>query len=215
MKFKAHLIVFDLDGTLADSLPDLAAAANFACRTLGLPEHSSDAVQQMIGGGEKTFVRRFIGEDHQHVFDEALRLYLEYYSQHCGDMTRLYPGVKETLAVVSGKRLAVLSNKMERLTRQVVEVLGIASFFAAIKGGDSYGALKPAPEGLTSLIKELGESPESTLMVGDKPADILTARGAGAHTLAVTYGYGELEALGAAAPEVMIDSFSRLKDFIA
>lgn len=215
MKFKAHLIVFDLDGTLADSLPDLAAAANFACRTLGLPEHSSDAIQQMIGGGEKTFVRRFIGEDHQHVFDEALRLYLEYYSQHCGDMTRLYPGVKETLAVVSGKRLAVLSNKMERLTRQVVEVLGIASFFAAIKGGDSYGALKPAPEGLTSLIKELGESPESTLMVGDKPADILTARGAGAHTLAVTYGYGELEALSGAAPEVMIDSFSRLKDFIA
>jgi phosphoglycolate phosphatase len=215
MKFNEHPIVFDLDGTLADSLPDLTAAANFACRTLGLPEHPPAAVQQMIGGGEKTFVRRFIGEDHQHVFDEALRLYLEHYSQHCGDMTRLYPGVKETLAMLSGKRLAVLSNKMERLTRQVVEVLGIASFFAAVKGGDSYGALKPAPEGLASLIKELGESPGRTLMVGDKPADILTGRGAGAHTLAVTYGYGELEALSGATPEVMIDAFSWLKDFIA
>jgi phosphoglycolate phosphatase len=215
MKFNAHLIVFDLDGTLADSLPDLTAAANFACRTLGLPEHPPATVQQMIGGGEKTFVRRFIGEDHQHVFDEALRLYLEHYSQHCGDMTRLYPGVKETLAMLSGKRLAVLSNKMERLTRQVVEVLGIASFFAAVKGGDSYGALKPAPEGLASLIKELGKSPGRTLMVGDKPADILTGRGAGAHTLAVTYGYGELEALSGATPEVMIDAFSWLKDFIA
>lgn len=153
MKFNAHLIVFDLDGTLADSLPDLTAAANFACRTLGLPEHPPATVQQMIGGGEKTFVRRFIGEDHQHLFDEALRLYLEHYSQHCGDMTRLYPGVKETLAMLSGKRLAVLSNKMERLTRQVVEVLGIASFFAAVKGGTAMAPSSRRRRGWPALSK--------------------------------------------------------------
>jgi phosphoglycolate phosphatase len=214
VKFPVDLIVFDLDGTLADSLPDLAAAANYACRRLGLPEHPPSAIQQMIGGGEKTFARRFIGEQHQDLFEEALRLYLEYYSRHCGDQTRLYPGVKETLAALPAKRLAVLSNKMARLSRQVVEVLGIAPFFAAVKGGDSYGALKPSPEGLTTLIKELGGEPERTLMVGDKTADILTGRGAGAHTLAVTYGYGELEALDAASPEAIIDSFFRLKDFI-
>ncbi len=215
IKIPADLIVFDLDGTLADSLPDLANAANYACRKLGLPEHPVKAIQQMIGGGEKTFVRRFLGEENQGHFEEALGLYLEHYSRHCGDHTRLYPGVKETLAALPAKRLAVLSNKMERLSRQVVEVMGIASFFAAIKGGDSYGALKPSPEGLAALIKELRGEPGRTLMVGDKPADVLTGREAGAHTLAVTYGYGELESLHAASPEAMIDSFSRLKDFIA
>lgn len=215
MKIKAHLIVFDLDGTLADSLPDLAAAANYTCRTLGLPEHSASAVQQMIGGGEKTFVQRFIGADHQGLFEAALHLYLDYYSRHCGDHTRLYPGVRETLAALSSKRLAVLSNKMERLSRQVVEVLGIASFFEAVKGGDSYAALKPAPMGLAALIAELGETPARTLMVGDKPADILTGRGAGAHTLAVTYGYGEFKSLQAASPDIIIDAFPQLREYLA
>ncbi len=214
MKFTADLIVFDLDGTLADSLPDLTAAANFVCRTLGLPEHPANAIKQMIGGGERTFVRRFIGQEHRELFDEAFRLYLEHYSRHCADHTSLYPGVKETLAVLSAKRLAVLSNKMERHTRKVVEALGIAHFFEAVKGGDSYGVLKPEPDGLAALIKELGERPERTLMVGDKPGDIISGRGVGAHTLAVTYGYGEVEALRAAAPEAIIDAFPQLAEYL-
>jgi phosphoglycolate phosphatase len=214
MKINVDLIVFDLDGTLAATVPDIAAAANRACRRLGLPEHSEAAIRQMIGGGERTFIQRLVGPEHEDRLPEALQLYLDYYSRRLVDKTRLYPGVKETLAALSGKKLAVLSNKMARLTRGIVELLGIAPFFAAVKGGDSYGALKPAPEGLAALIQELGESPESTVMVGDKPADIITGRGAGAHTLAVTYGYGDLEALKAAAPEAMIDSIAHLKDYL-
>ena len=212
MKIKVDLIIFDLDGTLAATVPDIAQAANHACRRLGLPEHSEAAIQQMIGGGEKNFILRLIGKEHEQQFGEALALYLDYYSRRLVDKTRLYPGVKETLAALSGKRLAVLSNKMERLTRGIVERLDIASFFAAVKGGDSYGSLKPSPEGLAALIKELKGSPDGTLMVGDKPADVLTGRGAGAHTVAVTYGYGELGALKAVAPEAMIDSLADLKD---
>lgn len=214
MKIKTDLIVFDLDGTLADTLADLTAAANFVCRQLGLPEHSPREIQQMIGGGEKTFILRVLGEGNQDRFDRALKLYLDYYSRHCGDQTRLYPGVRETLASLYGKKLAVLSNKMERLSRLILEALGIASFFAAIRGGDSYDALKPSPQGLESLIQELGVPPARTLMVGDKPADVLAGRGAGAHTLAVTYGYGEPGALRAAGPEAIIEDFPRIKDFI-
>jgi phosphoglycolate phosphatase len=211
----ADLIVFDLDGTLVDSLADLAAAANHACRALGLPEHPAAAIQQMIGGGEKTFVRRFIGEEHQDLFEEALGLYLSHYAAHCGDHTRPYPGVKETLATLAAaKRLAVLSNKMERLSRRVVQLMGLAPFFAAVKGGDSYGALKPAPAGLAALIKELGAYPEYTLMVGDKPADILTGRSAGARTLAVTYGYSDAASLQAAGPEAMIGAFPQIQDVL-
>jgi phosphoglycolate phosphatase len=214
VKIIADLIVFDLDGTLAATVPDIAAAANHACRSLGLPEHPEKAVQQMIGGGERNFIQRLVGSEHEDRFTEALELYLDYYSRHLVEQTRLYPRVKETLAALADKRLAVLSNKLERLSCRIVELLQIAPFFAAVKGGDSYGVLKPASGGLVALIKELGQSPKRTLMVGDKPADILSGRGAGAHTLAVTYGYGELESLRAAGPELTISYFPALQDHV-
>jgi len=204
------LIVFDLDGTLVDSLPDLSAAANFALRRLGLSEHPLKAHRRMIGQGEKNFVRRFLGDEHQHLYDQALALYLEHYSQNLGRQSRLYPGVAETLARLSSLKMAVLSNKREDLSQGVIEAMGLRGFFQAVRGGDSYGALKPNPEGLGALITELGEKPSRTLMVGDKPADILAGRGAGARTAAITSGYGDSEALAAAAPDYLLDDFPRL-----
>jgi phosphoglycolate phosphatase len=212
--FDVDLIVFDLDGTLADSLPDLAAAANYACRRLGLPEHAQQEMGKMIGGGEANFVRRFLGPEHQDRFAEALELYISRYEEHSGDATRLYPGVPETLARLAGRRLAVLSNKMERLCRRVLAAMGIAHFFAAIKGGDSYGALKPSPLPLLSLAREVGVEPSRVLMVGDKPADVLTGREAGARTVAVTYGYGELEALTAAGPDAVLPGLTELPQYL-
>ncbi len=214
MLLKIDLIVFDLDGTLADSLPDLAAAANFACRSLGLPEHSPAAIQGMIGGGEGNFVRRFLGPEHQQHFDQALALYLDHYSRHLGDQTRLYPGVKETLANLVGKKQAVLSNKLQSLTEKVLQVLDILPFFVAVRGGGPDLALKPSPEALTALMGELGVGPGRTLMVGDKPADVLAGQGALAHTVAVTYGYGDAAALAAAAPEFVIGRITELKEII-
>lgn len=211
---KIDLIVFDLDGTLADSLPDLAAAANFACRSLGLPEHSPAAIQGMIGGGEGNFVRRFLGPDHLQHFDKALNLYLDHYSRHLGDLTRLYPGVHKTLAHFAGKRKAVLSNKLHRLTEKVLQVLDILPFFVAVRGGGPDLALKPSPEALSALMGELGVGPDRTLMVGDKPADVLAGRGALAHTVAVTYGYGDPAALAAAAPEYLLSRIAELKEII-
>jgi phosphoglycolate phosphatase len=208
-------IVFDLDGTLVDSLPDLAAAANRALRQLGLPEQPLAAHQKMIGAGEKNYVRRFLGPDHQDLFDQALTLYLEYYSQHLGDQSRVYPGVMATLSRLTSWKKAVLSNKREDLSRQVVEVMGLAGFFQVVRGGDSFGVLKPSPEGLSALIRELGSDPARTFMVGDKPEDVLTGRGAGAHTVALTCGYGDPEALAGAAPDFMLNSFSKLADIFS
>jgi phosphoglycolate phosphatase len=209
------LIVFDLDGTLVDSLPDLAAAANHALQHLGLPVQSLAAHQKMIGAGEKNYVRRFLGPDHQHLFDQALRLYLEQYSGHLGDHSRVYPGVVETLTRLAPMKMAVLSNKREDLCRQVVEVMGLGGFFQMVRGGDSYGVLKPSPEGLSALIKELGSSPARTLMVGDKPEDVLTGRGAGARTAALTCGYGDPDAITAASPDFIFSSFSQLTDLFS
>lgn len=207
----AELIVFDLDGTLADSLPDIAAAANFACRRLGLPEHSPAAIKQMIGGGEAVFLQRVLGPEHQGLFEEALNLYLQHYFRHCGDLTRLYPGVPETLQYFAEKKLAVLSNKLQQLSEKVLQVMGILPFFAAVRGGGGHQALKPSPEPLIALIREFGTAPQRAVMVGDKPADVVTARGASAHIVAVTYGYGDPATLQAASPDVLITEITQLR----
>jgi phosphoglycolate phosphatase len=204
------LLVFDLDGTLVDSLPDLSEAANYALRRLGLPEQLLAAHRKMIGAGEKNYVRRFLGPDHQDLFDRALALYLEHYSQHLGDRSHAYPGVAETLTRLVPFKKAVLSNKREDFCLRVLELLGLAGFFEAVRGGDSYGVLKPSPEGLGDLIKELGSDPNRTFMVGDKPEDVLTGRGAGTRTVALTYGYSDPEALAAVTPDFTCSSFSDL-----
>jgi phosphoglycolate phosphatase len=214
-KIAVDLIVFDLDGTLADSLPDLANAANFACRRLGLPEHPPEAVKSMIGGGEHKFMERVVGPANQAYVEECLKLYLDYYSRHCGDLTRLYPGVPETLKKLTAWNLAVLSNKLQRLTEKVLQVMGIAPWFTAIRGGGRGLPLKPSPEPLRALMQDLGADPERTLMVGDKTADIVAGREAGAGTAAVTYGYGDLPSLTAATPDFLLQKFSQLRAIIA
>ncbi len=208
------LIVFDLDGTLADSLPDLTNAANYACRRLGLPERSPQEVAGMIGGGERRFMERLVGPAHQDRVEDCLELYLDYYSRHSGDLTHLYPGVPETLEKLRGKKLAVLSNKLQRLTEQVLEAVGIARCFDARRGGGAGLPLKPAAEPLLALIQDLKGEPGRTLMVGDKPADVATARGAGAYIAAVTYGYGELAALESANPDFILARFAQLLDIV-
>ncbi|MFZ2087865.1 MAG: HAD-IA family hydrolase [Desulfobaccales bacterium] len=215
MSSTIDLIVFDLDGTLVDSLPDLANAANHALHRLGLPAQPLTAHKKMIGAGEKNYVRRFLGPDFQHLYDQALKLYLEHYSGHLGDQSQVYPGVKETLARLAPMNMAVLSNKREDLSRQVVEVMGLGNFFMMVRGGNSYGALKPSPEGLSALIRELGGTPARTLMVGDKPEDVLSGRGAGTRTAALTNGYGDPEAIAAARPDHLFSDFTQVAGLVA
>jgi phosphoglycolate phosphatase len=214
-RIAVDLIVFDLDGTLADTLPDLTAAANFALGRLGLPGHSPGAVRGMIGGGERKLMERLLGPAHQDRVEECLELYLDHYTRHNGELTRVYPGVPETLGLVSGKRLAVLSNKLQRLTQQALEAVDLARFFTAIRGGGEGLPLKPAPDALVALAADLGVGPSRSLMVGDKIADIKTGREAGAFTAAVTYGYGDLDGLRAASPDFLLGRFAQLPDILA
>jgi phosphoglycolate phosphatase len=214
-KIAVDLIVFDLDGTLADTLLDLTEAANFACRRLGLPEHIPSTIRKMIGGGERKLIERLVGPDHQDKVDECLQLYLDYYTRHNGELTRVYPGVVTTLERLSGKRLAVLSNKLWRLTQQTLEAIGIARFFMAIRGGGEGIPLKPAPDQLLALIADMGMKPERTLMVGDKAADVQAGRAAGAFTAALTSGYGGVDSLTAAAPDFLLSRLSQLPLILA
>ena len=190
-------------------MPPIMPAAGWACRSA-----PPEAIAGMIGGGERKFMERLVGPAHQALTDDCLKLYLDYYSRHCGDLTRLYPGVPETLEKLAGKKLAVLSNKLQRLTEQVLAALGLARCFAASRGGGAGLPLKPAAEPLMALIQDLGAEPGRTLMVGDKPADVSTARGAGAHIAVVTYGYGELASLQSANPDFLLARFDQLVDIV-
>jgi phosphoglycolate phosphatase len=214
-KIAVDLIVFDLDGTLADTLLDLTAAANHASHSLGLPVHLPSAIRGMIGGGERKLIERLVGPDHKDRVDECLNLYLDYYTRHNGELTNVYPGVKTTLELLPGKRLAVLSNKLWRLTQQTLQTIGIARFFVAVRGGGEGIPLKPAPDQLLALIADMGMQPSRTLMVGDKPADIQAGRAAGAFTAAVTYGYGDLDSLKEASPDFLLPRISQLPYILA
>jgi phosphoglycolate phosphatase len=156
-----------------------------------------------------------VGPAHQDRVGECLQLYLDHYTRHNGELTRLYPGVAETLALLGGKKLAVLSNKLQRLTQQALEAIDLTRFFAAIRGGGAGLPLKPEPDALLSLAADLGVEPSRSLMVGDKIADIRTGQEAGAFTAAVTYGYGDLDSLTAAAPNFLLTRFSQLPGILA
>jgi phosphoglycolate phosphatase len=206
------LLVFDLDGTLADSKLDLAQAVNATRADLGLPPLANEVVYSYVGNGAPTLVRRAIGESYGDAqLQRSLEFFLDYYRIHMLDHTRLYPGVAESLACLraGGLRLAVLTNKPVRFSRDLLWGLGVGEYFWPVYGGNSFRTKKPDPEGLQKVMEECGISPQRTLVVGDSAVDVRTARNAGARACGVTYGF-QPETLAAEPPDLLVDSMEQL-----
>src|ERR1041384_6844823 len=185
-----ELLIFDLDGTLIDSRLDLATAVNTTRRHMGMEALANERVYSYVGNGAPVLIRRALGEQATEAeLQEALEFFLEFYRDHDLDHTVLYPGVKEALDRFqeAGKRLAVLTNKPVRMSRHIVEGLGVGGHFFQVYGGNSFEFKKPNPIGVEALRKEAGAPRESTMMVGDSSVDILTARNAGIQCCGVTY----------------------------
>ncbi|HEX6861671.1 MAG TPA: HAD-IA family hydrolase [Thermoanaerobaculia bacterium] len=183
-------MVFDLDGTLVDSRRDITAALNRLRSELGLPPLSLDQVVTMVGEGAKVLVRRALADWHEEPAKEILDRYLSYYEEVCLDTTVLYPGVEEMLAELSGRyRMAVLSNKGERLSVEILEGLDQAWRFSHILGGDSLPTRKPNPAGLNALADRFNEPVERLMLVGDSRIDCETARNAGCAFALVEWGF--------------------------
>lgn len=187
------LVVFDLDGTLIDSRRDLADAANALVREYGGAPLTVDQVTAMVGEGVAVLVRRALlaaGLDPQ--TPGAVQRFMAHYDVRLTAHTRPYPGVPEMLATLraDGLTLAVLTNKPGTATGQILERLGLARFFSSTAGGDTAAGRKPDPAGLLDLIGRAGASPSSTLMVGDSPVDMETARRAGARICLARWGFG-------------------------
>ena len=187
-----HCIIFDLDGTLVDSLADLTAAVNYMRDEYGLTELPAETVRGYIGDGVKALIRRSI-QDSICDFEGALEKMSSYYREHLADRTRCFPGVKSGLAelTANGFVLGVWTNKNEQPARHILSKLDISKYFDFIIGGDSGYPMKPAPDGALAVMKEFQSTEETTFILGDHCTDLEAGRLAGIRRYFVTYGFGE------------------------
>lgn len=198
-------IAFDLDGTLVDTAPDLLGALNFVLGEIGLAPLGDGQMRSLVGGGARLMIERglaFHGINPEPAeVDRMLADFLLFYERHIADQSRPFPGAAEMLDALAAQdaRLIVVTNKFERYSVQLLNVLGLADRFSVIAGPDTFGLRKPDPGHLLRAVERAGGDPAQTIMVGDSTTDIATARGANVPVIAVSFGYRDrsAEALGA------------------
>lgn len=212
MKRPVELIMFDLDGTLADTGHDLADAVNFTRSHFHLAPMAERLIYDHVGRGVEHLLRHALPEESPGDFHEVLRVFLERYEKHLLDRTVLYPGARETLAHFRGKRRAVVSNKIERLTVAVVRGLGVEKEFDVILGGDSAAEKKPHPALLNTVLRRFDVPASGAVMVGDGDTDVEAGKRAGVITCGVTFGLGDKDELIAARPDLLIDDLRQLAE---
>ncbi len=216
----APIIVFDLDGTLVDTAPDLIDTLNLVFTREGLPPVAYDAARNLIGGGAKAMIVRGLEAEGRALAQaEVERMFadfLAHYTAHIADRSRPFPGLAEALDALAadGYRFAVCTNKYEKLSVLLLEKIGLAGRFAAICGQDTFGVHKPDPEVLRRTIARADGDPARAVMVGDSLTDIRTARSAGVPVVAVDFGYSELP-IAEHKPDRIIGHFAELRPAIA
>lgn len=182
-------LLFDLDGTLVDSLPDLQTAANLLRAELELPPLNLDEVRYCVGDGARMLVQRALPPD---AFSEQrLQTFLAHYADHLTDRTTPYSGIRPLLDQLVQLPLAVVTNKPYDLTRRLLEQLGLSNSFQSVIGGDSCPQKKPSPEPIHAALKTLKCRPDQALMIGDHHTDLRAGRAAGTRTCFCSWGYGD------------------------
>lgn len=213
-------IVFDLDGTLIDTAPDLVDTLNVVFAREGLPAVPYETARNLIGGGARRMIARGIEAEGVAVASPRLEQlfadFIAYYSEHIADRSRPFPGLTDALDALAadGCRFAVCTNKLERLTVLLLDKLNLTDRFASICGQDTFGIQKPDPEVLRRTIAVAGGDTADAIMVGDSATDIRTARAAGIPVIAVDFGYSERPIIEF-GPDRIISHFAQLRSAIA
>ena len=205
-----RLIFYDLDGTLVDTLQDIADAANHMLVRLGLPPREPTDIRGAIGSGVQELVRRCLRTDDPARIDQGVALYRAYYTQHLLDHSRLYPGAQKLLDHFKDRRQAVITNKPNPYSTDILRSLGVAGYFCEIIGGNSGYPAKPDPAALLAVMGREGVAAEQAVLIGDSPIDIETGRRAGALTVTLTHGFSTAAEIRGASPDVLVDSFDEL-----
>lgn len=204
-RMPVKLLVFDLDGTLADTGEDLALSVNRTLRAMGIPERREEEILGYVGDGVRRLLERSLGERHRERLDESLSRFRGIYAEHLLDRTTLYPGVTEVLLHFGEKTKVLITNKNTDFTLALCRGLRIDACFREIIGGDSKEFMKPDPRLLLPLFERYGAGPDETLVIGDGVNDILLARRAGARACAFLNGLGRREELLRLDPDFTIE----------
>ena len=218
---RPEMILIDLDGTLVDSVPDLAHCVDRMMERLGRPPYGEARVRDWVGNGVERLVRRALigrleGEPTDAAFDEAYPIFVELYDRHNGEASRLYPGVKEGLDYLAGEgfRLGCVTNKAARFTEPLLKALGVYDRFGLVVSGDTLERKKPDPLPLLHAARFFDVHPAQALMLGDSISDVKAARAAGFRVICVSYGYNHGRDIREAEPDAVIDSFTDLKGML-
>lgn len=218
---RPRMILIDLDGTLIDSVPDLAYSVDAMMRELGLPERGEPAVRNWVGNGVERLVKRALvndldGEPDAAAFERALPVFMRIYQENTAGRSPLYPGVREGLDQLkaAGYRLGCVTNKAERFTVPLLREKGILDDFEIVVAGDALPQKKPDPAPLLHAAKELGVEPSESLMVGDSKSDVKAARAAGFQIVCMTYGYNHGFDIRDENPDAVLDRLDELPDLL-
>lgn len=218
---KPKMILIDVDGTLVDSVPDLAYCVDEMMRQLGRPVHGEDKVRNWVGNGVERLVRRALvgqleGEPTDEDFVKAYPLFLQLYSENTSKRSCLYPGVREGLDYMKaqGYRLGCVTNKASQFTIPLLKDLGIHDEFGIVVCGDTLPVKKPDPQPLLHAAEHFGVGSEDSLMLGDSKSDVAAARAAGFQIVCMSYGYNHGEDIHNYSPDAVIDSMAELSALI-
>jgi len=221
LPLSVKMVMIDLDGTLIDTAPDLAASANAMLAGLGMPTHELETVKTWIGNGVARLVKRSLtgsmdGEPEAELYQRGYPLFLEHYGSHVADASRPYPGVVEGLEQLrdAGYALACITNKAEAFTLPLLNALDLHDFFKLVISGDSLPKKKPDPLPLLHACEHFGITPEHGVLVGDSGNDTRAARAAGMPVICVSYGYSQGVDVASLNPEAVIDSLVELPQYI-
>lgn len=213
--------LLDLDGTLVDSAPDLHGALDATLGRHGHPTVSEELVRQFVGAGARVLIERALAEVYAQPAEQEAALatidllhrhFLDYYALHIADRSQTYPGVREALEDLSqrGIALAVVTNKYEGLSRQLLDALDLSGHFGAVIGGDTLPVRKPDPGPLLEACRQLGSDPAFAVMIGDSITDVRAARNADMPVICVSYGYNHGEDIHSAGADRVVDSLRGL-----
>jgi phosphoglycolate phosphatase len=211
----APTVVFDLDGTLVDSAPDLVATVNTVFAREGLPPVAYETARNLVGGGARSLIERSLRAEGRKLrvgeVDRLVKEFIAHYAAHIADRSQPFPGLEATLDELGavGCQFAVCTNKLEWLSVRLLDALGLSKRFVAICGADTFGLRKPNPEFLRRTIARAGGEIGYAVMVGDSGTDVATARAAGVPVIAVDYGYTETP-VAELGPERVISTLSEL-----
>ena len=209
---KIDLMIFDLDGTLIDSGNDLASAVNYTLEEMSMPPLSREKITGYVGDGIKILIERSIGEENTDRLEEALDIFIAYYTDHILDTTDLYPGVKDVLRHFENKKKVIVTNKIYRLSSKITNGLKIEEYFEEIIGRDSAPYKKPDPALLVSLAQKYSAEIGRTVVIGDGLNDIKLAKKSSAISCALLNGLGIRDKLLELNPDYACEDISELKE---